>query len=200
MKNRICYKCKLEKKIKEFGKDKSRKDNYKVWCKNCWAEFHKEYNKKNREKISKRAKEYREQNKFKISKRMRKYYQQNKKRILKRTKIYKRNRRRKDINFDLLDRLRNRIYITLKGKRKSKYTLELLGCSIEKLKKHLQKQFQKGMSWNNHGRTGWHIDHIKPCATFDLSKSKEQKKCFHYSNLRPLWAKDNLRRRKEVKR
>ena len=70
----------------------------------------------------------------------------------------------------------------------------LIGCSLEELKKHLESQFKPGMSWKNRGRNGWHIDHIKPCASFDLSKSEEQHKCFHYSNLQPLWAKENLRK------
>lgn len=77
--------------------------------------------------------------------------------------------------------------------------MKLVGCSLEQLKKHLQSKFTKGMTWENYG-TGWHgkgmkewhIDHIRPCASFDLSKASEQKKCFNYSNLQPLWAKDNL--------
>ena len=48
------------------------------------------------------------------------------------------------------------------------------------------------MTWENHTTHGWHIDHVKPCAVFDLSKPEEQKKCFHYTNLQPLWAKENL--------
>jgi hypothetical protein len=52
------------------------------------------------------------------------------------------------------------------------------------------------MSWDNYGIAGWHIDHIKPCCTFDLTDLEQQKQCFHYTNLRPLWAKDNLRRPK----
>ena len=78
----------------------------------------------------------------------------------------------------------------LKGNPKLKTTMKLIGCSIEELKQYLGKQFTEGMSWQNYGK--WHIDHIRPCASFDLKKLNEQKKCFHYSNLQPLWAKDNL--------
>ena len=46
------------------------------------------------------------------------------------------------------------------------------------------------MSWGNYGK--WHVDHIRPCASFNLVNEEEQKKCFHYTNLQPLWAKDNL--------
>ena len=72
--------------------------------------------------------------------------------------------------------------------------MTLIGCSIEKLKKHFEKQFKSDMSWFNYGK--WHIDHIKPCCKFDLRKISEQKKCFHYTNLQPLWAKENFRKNK----
>lgn len=89
-----------------------------------------------------------------------------------------------------IDRLRNRIYKALKGQTKASSTKRLIGCSVEQLKLYLEKQFISNMTWNNYGK--WHVDHIKPCAKFDLSKVSEQKKCFHYTNLQPLWAKDNL--------
>lgn len=112
---------------------------------------------------------------------------------------YIEKRRKIDLNFKLTCNLRGRIYNALNGKGKSKRTLELLGCSVEFLKQHLESQFKDGMSWDNWG-TGnngkgmkeWHIDHIRPCASFDLSNPKQQEQCFHYSNLQPLWAKLNL--------
>lgn len=73
-------------------------------------------------------------------------------------------------------------------------TLELLGCSTDAAKMHIESQFSEGMAWENHGLHGWHIDHIKPCASFDLTLDSEQRKCFHYSNLQPLWAKDNIKK------
>ena len=87
--------------------------------------------------------------------------------------------------------LRNRINNALKYKN-SKYasTTELLGMTIPKFKNYFEKLFEEGMTWENHGE--WHIDHIVPCASFNLTKEEEQRKCFHYSNLQPLWAKDNL--------
>ena len=75
---------------------------------------------------------------------------------------------------------------------KSKQTLELLGCNIEEFKKYLEFKFTKGMSWDKMHLI--HIDHIKPCAAFDLTNPEEQAKCFHYTNLQPLWAIDNLRK------
>jgi hypothetical protein len=60
--------------------------------------------------------------------------------------------------------------------------------------KHLESKFTEGMSWSNYGYKGWHVDHIKPCASFDLSDPEEQKKCFHYTNLQPLWWYDNFKK------
>lgn len=91
-------------------------------------------------------------------------------------------------------RLRNRINRALRGIVKKANTFWLLGCTIEELKQHLENQFKGNMSWDNYGFYGWHIDHIIPCASFDLSKASEQKKCFHYTNLQPLWAEENLRK------
>ena len=67
----------------------------------------------------------------------------------------------------------------------------LLGCSIEEFIKYIEDRFTDGMSWDNRGLHGWHIDHIRPCASFDLTDPKQQKECFHYTNLQPLWAYEN---------
>ena len=76
---------------------------------------------------------------------------------------------------------------------KERRTLELTGCTIEQLKTHLESQFNARMTWANYGRA-WHIDHIMPCASFDLTDEAQQRQCFHFSNLRPMWAKANLRK------
>ena len=88
--------------------------------------------------------------------------------------------------------LRSRLGNAIKRKNSSKNntTIELLGCSIYVLKGILEEKFKEGMTWENHG--DWHIDHIKPCASFNLLDEEEQKKCFHYTNLQPLWALENL--------
>jgi len=90
--------------------------------------------------------------------------------------------------------LRDREYkaITLQQGYKQGHTIELLGADVMTARAHLEAQFTNGMSWENYGKFGWHIDHIIPCASFDLTKLEEQKKCFHYTNLQPLWWYDNL--------
>ena len=70
----------------------------------------------------------------------------------------------------------------------------ILGCSKPQLIAHIEAQFLPGMSWSNYGRKGWEIDHIKPCASFDLTQHDQVLFCFHYTNLRPLWRADNNRR------
>ena len=71
-------------------------------------------------------------------------------------------------------------------------TLELVGCSIAELVKHLEQQFVAGMTWEN--RHAWHIDHVRPIASFDLTDPDQCRACFHFSNLQPLWAADNIRK------
>lgn len=86
--------------------------------------------------------------------------------------------------------LRSRLNKALNGNVKSIKTMDLLSCSIEQLKIHLESKFQLGMTWENYGE--WHIDHIIPLSSFDLVNSEELKRASHYSNLQPLWAKDNI--------
>ena len=90
--------------------------------------------------------------------------------------------------------LRTRLLTGLKAKscKKAYSTLEYLGCSFYECKKYLEAQFKEGMTWKNHGKKGWHVDHIRPVASFDLKDPEQVKKCFHYTNLQPLWWRDNL--------
>jgi hypothetical protein len=104
------------------------------------------------------------------------------------------NRYHTDINHRLAEICRNRIREALHGITKSIKTFELLGCSTEELKLYLEKQFMNNMNWDNYGYYGWHIDHIKPCSSFNLIDIEEQKKCFHFSNLQPLWSEENLKK------
>ena len=99
-----------------------------------------------------------------------------------------------DIIFRLRWLLRSRVMIALKSNlaNKAYKTIELLGCSIEQARKHIEAQFKDGMSWDNHG--AWEIDHIIPIASFDLTKPEEQKRAFHYTNLQPLIKIDNRKK------
>lgn len=102
-------------------------------------------------------------------------------------------RRKEDPRFHLTILLRNRIRLAMKVNVKNSSTFTLLGCTIDQLCGHLEIQFRPGMSWENYGPV-WHVDHIRPCASFDLTNPEAQKQCFHYSNLQPLFAEENLRK------
>lgn len=106
---------------------------------------------------------------------------------------YRQKRLREDINFRLKHQLACRVKDALKkGYKKAAKTEELLGACIPFVRTWLEAKFLPGMSWQNYGQ--WHIDHIRPCASFNLSDPEQQKICFHYSNLQPLWAADNQRK------
>lgn len=150
---------------------------------------------RDREIISQRRKDRYRKNKEKICKAVSDYAKRNRPAINKRQREYQAERKKTDPSFKLGITLRARIKTALaKGYKKAAKTTELLGCSVAELKVHLENQFQPGMSWENQGRYGWHIDHIIPCAAFDLSNEDEQRRCFHYSNLQPLWAIDNMKK------
>lgn len=106
-----------------------------------------------------------------------------------RMRQYIKNRLKTDVNFRNASYIRTRIRLVLQGKNKSASALELIGCDIESFKKHIASKFKPGMNWNNHGE--WEIDHIKPCAKFNLSLPEEQKRCFNYTNTQPLWKSEN---------
>ncbi len=199
-----CPRCPEPKPISVFGKDKNRQDGLKYLCKEHMKEYNdkpenkvkiakrmKENYEKNREENLKKLKEYcdKPENKKKILKQMKERYGLNKEKILKQQKEYLRNRRKTNPNFKILCNLRRRICHALKGETKSLNTSFLIGCDIDYFMYYLQKKFTKGMTWDNYGM--WHMDHIKPCAKFDLSKKSEQLECFHYTNLQPLWAEEN---------
>jgi hypothetical protein len=105
---------------------------------------------------------------------------------------YYRKKRKNDIQFKIKVNLRSRFYKVLKGLAKSATTIDLLGCSVVELIKHIESLWQSGMTWDNYGK--WHIDHIKPLSSFNLISKEEQRKACHYSNLQPLWAIDNFKK------
>ena len=158
----------------------------------------KAYREANKEKISLQRKAsdraYREANKEKIRADNKAWYQKNREKKIAWALTYQRNKQKTDSTYRLTKSLRVRVRSALKGKNKSKSTMQLIGCTIDELWLHLEKQFQPGMTRENHGfgEVCWHVDHIKPCASFNLSDPEQQKICFHYTNCQPLWQRDNL--------
>ena len=200
MENRVCKDCNIELSISEFYKNGK---FYKTSCKSCDKKKSAKYKLNNLEKVRENYREYARKNKKKREDYAVQYYKLNRDEILTKQKKYwskqenkerkalrKREQWQNDENLKISSNCRGRIYRALKGQKKSKSTEKLVGCSFIELKKYLENKFLDGMTWTNYGE--WHIDHILPCASFDLTKVKEQEKCFHYTNLQPLWGIDNL--------
>lgn len=189
--NKICTICKKEKNIKDFSKHKN-KTTYR--CKQCLSDYNKNYYQENQEKLKERAAQFRENhpdymimwrenNKDKVYKQKREWFEKNRHKL----NEQERQRRKKDHAYRIKKNLRRRINnVIKKPNKKHAPTFELLGCSLQEFLKHLEGQFVEGMNWNNYGNL-WHIDHILPCASFDLTDPEQQRKCFHYTNLQPLW-------------
>ena len=102
---------------------------------------------------------------------------------------YSRKRYNTDVSYRLVCVLRSRLRAAIRNNVKTGSAVRDLGCSIDALKLHIEKQFQSGMSWDNWGK--WQIDHIVPLSKFDLTNKEQIEKACHFSNLQPLWSKDN---------
>jgi hypothetical protein len=144
-------------------------------------------------KYADKKRAYNQKNADRIRNQKRKYYIQNRDKILERIKCYEKTNLRKRLKSRLSSRIRNAINRNPKSSR----TIALLGCSIKDFIIYLESRFDVGMTWSNYGRE-WHIDHIMPCAIFDLSKPDHQRRCFHFSNLQPLWAEDNMKKADKI--
>jgi hypothetical protein len=170
--------------------------------------YNKLYREKNKEKININRKNnkayfqnYYQKNKETILKSTQEYYKVNKETILPKNREYSKNhyklnseiykeyntkKYKSDMQTKLSLTLRCRLNNSLKHGIKTKSALNLLGCSIDLLKQHLEFQFKSEMTWENHGKV-WEIDHIVPCASFNLIDIEQQKQCFYHLNLQPLF-------------
>lgn len=216
-----CTKCRLYKELENFYNNRRSKDGLFHRCKDCISEYkkenkeeinqkqrarsveyrknnveqirqgQKEYHEKNKAKINKRKKEYRKNNKEKTLERTRKYRLENREKVNKAQREYAKERIKNDPNFRTAHylRVRTRKVILVQNGVKSESTEKLLGCTFAEARVYIESQFTEGMSWENYGE--WEIDHIRPCASFDLTDPEQQKICFHYTNLRPLSVNEN---------
>lgn len=190
------YRDKNREKIKAQSREYRNKNREKIKAQS------REYRNKNREKIAEWHRDYYNKNRENINEQHRDYYNKNQEKILgqQRTRLPRILERRKtkyqtDPNFKVSVSVRIRIRDALFRNKthKASSTTLLIGCTFPELREHLEKQFRPGMTWENHGPV-WHVDHVRPCASFDLSDPEQQKICFHYSNLQPLFAEENLRK------
>lgn len=217
METKICSKCKEEKLICYFGSHKITKDGKRSSCKECENKKIKEWRNKNPEKVKSqkqrylkkypqknldRGKIYRENNSEKEKERSDKWREKNPKFS---SLYYQKNKDK--INYNILLKKKNNPIFKLKthyrtklnkilGSKKDGKTFNIIGCTPQFLKEHLENQFTDGMNWDNHGLFGWHIDHIIPLSS--AKTEEELYKLCHYSNLQPLWAEDNLRKSNKI--
>lgn len=154
----------------------------------------KEYSVNNKEAIKVKNKIWYEKNKDQVAIKKKQYKVDNKDSVYTYENNYSKNRKLKDVDYKIKCNLRSRLSHAIKGNFKTGSAVSDLGCTIEELKKYLESQFQDSMSWDNYGRKGWHIDHIEPLCSFDLTNEEELNKACHYTNLQPLWAIDNLKK------
>jgi hypothetical protein len=209
---KVCTICHIEKGLDEFHLCKKGKQNRKSKCKECVKletkeyyqkniDYYKNYRENNKDSIRERQKTWVTSNETKEKDRQRNWKKQNQEKILKwkeinsdklkeYSRVYTKKRRQTDELFKLSSNLRNRLNIYLRSKKikKNNSTFEIIGLHPEKLKDYLEKKFTEGMSWDKLG-SEIHIDHIKPLS-IAKTESEVYELC-HYTNLQPLWAKDN---------
>jgi hypothetical protein len=190
---KICSKCKQEKPLTEFYKNKSYKDGFGNQCKKCYLEYSNTLYQQNKDHWVKRSTQWNKENKEYISKYMSDYFQQNKEKIYNTRRKYIKERYDNDPLFKLIQKTRTIISNSLRksNHRKKSTTQDILGCSFEELKQHLESQFESWMNWNNMGgkqinepNTNWEVDHIIPISS--AKTEEELVRLNHYSNLRPL--------------
>lgn len=222
---KVCIICKLELPDENFSKDKSRKDGLNPRCKNCKSEVDARYRESNKQQIKEQQKTYYENNSQRIKERasqwyhnnpdvhklrMHQYFQDNKDNIKRKQSEWNKKNKQKMQEY-INDYIKNKYDTDIKYRIKSilsarlracvskKYasTLEFLGCSIPDFREWIEYQFDENMSWENYGMY-WHFDHVKPCASYDLSIEKNVQECFNWKNIRPCEAKMNMSKNSKI--
>lgn len=189
----------LHKKYYEKNKEKLLQQGKKNQQKN--KEKKKNYDalryQKNKEKITKYCQVYYQNNKEECRLRQKKYRESNKEKISIKSKETRKQRLENDPFYIAVRKIRSLVETAFKRIKQNKptNTEAILGCSFKEAKEHIESLFTEGMTWQNHGRKGWHIDHIKPLCSFSIENLHLAN---HYKNLQPLWAKDNFSKGKKI--
>ena len=210
-----CCKCKKNLEIAHFGKLKTSPDGLRYDCNIC----RKNYSEQNKEQIKQKQKSYYETNKELLIPKNKKYRLDNSEKINAQRKEYRnreeikeyikqknneylpikkekiKEKRKTNLNFQISEILRSKLHKMLKGKYTSRQ--KLIGCDIEHLKRWIEYRFDEHMSWDNLGKY-WHIDHILPINKFNFTNFNEQQICFHWTNLQPLNATENIKKSDKI--
>lgn len=195
-----CTKCQEEKSLNDFNKDRTKKDGLRPICKSCTGKQQKRYAQKNKVKIAEYQKEYAKKNQQALRENKKRHYLKNKDKIIKRVNSWHKQNYENNHLYKLkciIRRYSLRVADAAK-QEKNMQSLDSLGCSLEQFKEHIESQWQEGMTWDNHGFDGWHIDHITPLDWY-INNSDDPWQANHYTNLQPLWAKENLLKSNKIK-
>lgn len=187
---KTCTSCCTEKNVSSFYPAKRGLLGVRGECKSCVLAKNKLYRDTNQDVIRTGQKRRYELDREVRLKKSKKHRIENKIRY----NEYFKTRRKFDLQFRIAGNLRNRLRQALNNDAKVGSAVKNLGCTVAQLKVYLESKFQPGMTWDNWSVTGWHIDHIVPLSSFDLTKASEIQKACHYSNLSPLWSIDNIRK------
>lgn len=220
-----CSKCHVEKPSEMFTKSKSTSSGLSCQCKQCKAGIDKKYREANHEKkkeadrryyaansdkIRRRAKDWYDTNTERVTEYKRNYFQENKDAIYEYRKEYKqengkqinsymneymKSRYKNDLNYRIKSICNKRLRDYIRNK--TKQTMDYVGCDVDFLRLWLEFLFVEGMTWDNMGSV-WHIDHVRPCNSFDFNNEEEIYDCYHWSNLQPLFARDNISKNDNV--
>lgn len=204
-----CIKCLITKDFQDFYIKKTAKDGFCNTCKDCVKSDMRQRGKNKSPERKLKDKQWRQNNKQHLNEYARIRYQKNpkikqqyNKKNQKKINEYQRNKRITDPQYKLAMNLRRRINRLLEKQFKSNSPVKMLGCSLEFLMQYLESKFYSNpltnepMTWANHNQYGWHLDHIKQLASFDLTNPEQFAQACHYTNLQPLWAKANQSKNK----
>jgi hypothetical protein len=203
----VCYRCQKQKSASEFASKTG------CVCSDCSLEQSIKWSKENPDKAKSVKTKWAERNKEKTRKKWRDNYHKNRDKEAERGRIYRfkeenrlkmnawtreylRRKKKIDPKWRALMTCKRRMWILFKsaGIKKNTRSAELMGIDRDGFYAYIESLWLPGMTWANRGIRGWHIDHIKPCSLFDMTDPEQAKACWHYTNLQPLWWKDNLRK------
>ena len=185
---KTCRACGETKSLTEFGRCSAVKSGLRARCKSCCNAATDSWRARNPGKLTEYEQARYAGHKAELVQKQKRWRAEN--RELRNAGL--RERYGEEPVYRLTQLLRNRLYQAISGRARPASAVRDLGCTVDELKAHLEKQFRPGMTWNNWGREGWHIDHIKPLVKFDLADRTQLLQACHYTNLQPLWATENL--------
>lgn len=182
---KVCTKCKQEKPLSEYYKKKQKNKTGIAYyphsnCKTCHKKKTLNHSKKYVVKRKRRQRNQTDEGRQRQRRFSQKWIKSGK------SKTWQRMKRKTDPSFRLKDNLRRRLYSALNGKTKAASTMELVGCTSQYARQWIESQLKDGMTWNT-----VEVDHMMPCCSFNLEDPEQQKQCFHYTNLQPLFKRDN---------